>query len=131
MCDFFQWDKEDFEKQEARGLLKDALTQQFNSIYGTDVDSIQSWQTLCQVLRIVPMPEGLHACREAVRATHVNIVDLVENRNSGRRVRIFSSEEALSEYTIANGKFFPKENAYAGGLLRFLLRQIMNPSLSN
>jgi hypothetical protein len=63
MCDFFDWDKDDFEKTEARGLLKDALTQQFNSIYGTDVNSIESWQTLCRVLGIAPMPEGLHACR--------------------------------------------------------------------
>jgi len=40
---------------------------------------------------------------------------------------VFDSEKDLSEYTISSGKYFPKENAYAGGLLRFLLRQIMNP----
>jgi hypothetical protein len=65
---------------------------------------------------------------KVVRATHVNIVDLVDNNSIGGRVKIFNSEEALSRYTISTGKYFPKENAYAGGLLRFLLRQIMNPS---
>lgn len=64
MCDFFNWDKDDEEKKEARNLLKDALTQQFNSIYGTEVNSIESWQNLCRVLGITPIPEGLHACRE-------------------------------------------------------------------
>jgi hypothetical protein len=63
-------------------------------------------------------------------ATHVNIVDLVDRRNTGQPVRVFQSEEALSAYTKQTGKFFPKENAYAGGLLRFLLRRINNPPSS-
>ena len=59
--------------------------------------------------------------------THVNIVDLLERKESGGPVRNFSSESELSAYTIATAKYFPRDNAYAGGLLRFLLRQIKNP----
>jgi hypothetical protein len=33
----------------------------------------------------------------------------------------------LSEYTKKSRKFFAKENAHAGGVLKFLLRQILNP----
>lgn len=61
-----------------------------------------------------------------VRATHVNILDLVDTPNTGEPVMVFSSLEALKAYTISKGKFFPLENAYAGGVLRYLLREILN-----
>lgn len=40
-------------------------------------------------------------------------------------MELFTSLDELSEYTIENGKFFPKESAYAGGVLKFLLREIL------
>ena len=67
---------------------------------------------------------------QAVATRHVNIVDLVETENTGQPVKVFRSELALSQYTKKYGKFFPKENAYAGGLLKFLLRKILDPSQS-
>lgn len=130
MCDEFGWERGDEDREEAHGLLKDALTKQFNTMYGTEEDSMDSWQKLCRALNITPMPETLHACRKEVMATHVNLVDLVDRGMSHKRVKIFPSENALSEYTLRNGKFFPKENAYAGGLLRHLLRHILNPNSS-
>jgi hypothetical protein len=53
----------------------------------------------------------------------VNLVDLVDA--SRQQVDVFSSLDELREYTIESGKFFPKESAYAGGVLKFLLRQIL------
>jgi hypothetical protein len=64
---------------------------------------------------------------QAVRLAYVNIQDLVDNPRLGRPVKTFTTEHALSHYTIDSGKFFPKENAYAGGLLRHLLRDIEEP----
>lgn len=66
MCQHFNWDKEDEDREEAHKAFKDALTQQFNDYYGTDVDNIASWQKLCRRLGVEPIPEGLQACR-AVR----------------------------------------------------------------
>jgi hypothetical protein len=63
MCDYFGWDEDDEERKSARGSLKDAMTQQFNNIYGTDVESISAWKNLCQVLHIDPIPDELNACR--------------------------------------------------------------------
>jgi hypothetical protein len=57
---------------------------------------------------------------------HVNLVDLVCEPNN---IRIFATEVDLSDYTMETGKIFPKENAYAGGLLRYLLRHIINPDV--
>jgi len=64
---------------------------------------------------------------QRVKQTHVNIVDLVDAPNTGQRVRVFNSVQELSTYTKEYGKYFPKENAYAGGVLKFLLREILNP----
>ncbi|KDQ53381.1 hypothetical protein JAAARDRAFT_434156 [Jaapia argillacea MUCL 33604] len=128
MCREYRWGRYDPKKDEAHDLFKDALTQQFNAIYGTDVNDINSWRNLCQVLLISPIPEGLKACRQAVEETHVNLVDLVDTQGTGGPVVKFASEMKLSVYTRETRKFFPKENAYTGGLLRHLLRRIMSPS---
>jgi hypothetical protein len=45
---------------------------------------------------------------------------------SGEEAELFDSLDELRDYTIRNGKYFPKESAYAGGVLRFLLREIHN-----
>jgi hypothetical protein len=58
---------------------------------------------------------------------HVNLVDLVDLANTGRAVRLFASLQELVNYTIEEGKYFPKESAYAGGVLKYLLREILNP----
>ncbi|KAG6919879.1 hypothetical protein DXG01_015587 [Tephrocybe rancida] len=119
-----RWDK--YKKADERASFKDALVQAFNAIYGTDENDLASWMTLCHALSITP-PEGLEACRAAVKATFVNLVDLVDLPNSEDTLQLFDTEEELSVYTLENHKIFPKESAYAGGLLRHLLRQIMNP----
>ncbi|KAG2338291.1 hypothetical protein BDR05DRAFT_969366 [Suillus weaverae] len=119
-------DRDDKEREQASRDFKDALFQQFNEIYGTDVNNLTSWRTLCQIVHISPIPDTLESCREAVKATHVNIVDLVDTKVTGEPVTVVS-EVDQSEYTISTGKFFPRDNAYAGGLLRYLLRRIINP----
>jgi len=58
-----------------------------------------------------------------VSKVHVNLVDLVDA--SGREVECFPSLRELRGYTISTGRYFPKESAYAGGVLKFLLRKII------
>lgn len=62
--------------------------------------------------------------KQAVRNTHVNLVDLVDAKGV-EPVEIFKSEAALATYTFMSQKFFPREDAEAGGLLKFLLRRIL------
>jgi hypothetical protein len=52
------------------------------------------------------------------------LVDLVDT--SGQGAEIFDSLDELREYTIAQGKYFPKDSAYAGGVLKYLLREILS-----
>jgi hypothetical protein len=56
----------------------------------------------------------------------VNLVDLVDAPRTGAAVKSFPNLKRLQDYTIETGKYFPKEDAYAGGLLRFLLREILH-----
>ncbi|KAI9669194.1 MAG: hypothetical protein M1817_004736 [Caeruleum heppii] len=126
MCDFFLWDRDDFERQIAHDGFKTALVKQFNSLYGTDVDNIKSWQGLCLALEAYPPPEDVHKAKEMFRRKYVNLVDLVDRERTGESVIHFQTLNELQDYTIETGKFFPKESAYAGGMLRFLLREILN-----
>lgn len=58
--------------------------------------------------------------------THVNLCDMLDAERSGYQVEIFATEEDLVKYTRENHGYFPKEEAYAGGLLKYLLREINN-----
>lgn len=64
MCDEFEWDSDDYEMREARREFKSAMVQQFNNIYGTDVEELNSWHNLCHILDITPAPNKLKECRE-------------------------------------------------------------------
>lgn len=58
--------------------------------------------------------------------THVNLVDLLDGYRTQSSVHHFRSEAELRAYTIENMRYFPKEDAYEGGLLKWLLREIHN-----
>ncbi|KAL8369031.1 hypothetical protein RB599_004461 [Gaeumannomyces hyphopodioides] len=126
MCEEFGWDSDDYELRQAKREFKAALVQEFNKIYGTDEASLDSWQSLCLLLNIQPTPADLQGCRERVRQTHVNLVDLVDVARTGESVTVFPNLEQLRDYTVETGKFFPKNDAHAGGLLRYLLRKIIS-----
>ena len=64
MCDSFDWDRDDPERAEAHEEFKEALVKQFNSLYGTEVDSIESWRGLSLALNIVPLPENVKEAKE-------------------------------------------------------------------
>ncbi|KAF8989154.1 hypothetical protein BDQ17DRAFT_1176355, partial [Cyathus striatus] len=60
-----------------------------------------------------------------VKRTHVNLIDLVDTKRTGKPVEVFQTE-ALREYTKKTRKFMPREDALAGGILRFLRRKILD-----
>ncbi|KAG8700147.1 hypothetical protein FRC09_006147 [Ceratobasidium sp. 395] len=123
----FNWKRGDRQLEDARQNLGIALTQDFNYNYGTDEIDPNNWQSLCRVLQLPDIPDDLDVCRQVVKSTFVNLVDLVDTKNTQQPVKHFETERKLSEYTRHTRKFFPLSRAYAGGLLRFLLRDIYNP----
>jgi len=129
MCDHFHWVKNangqyPLARNEAHEAFRMAMVQAFNHSFGTDVNNKNSWEGICDLLGIEPLPAGVPEMKKIVRSTHVNLSDLLDGGRSGTEVRIFDTEAELAAYTIKEGRFFPKIEAYAGGVLRFLLREI-------
>ncbi|KAL4248524.1 hypothetical protein ABKN59_007824 [Abortiporus biennis] len=122
MCRESQWNKQ--EKLEIKACFKDVLVVQFNQFYGTDVSKLSSWQLLCRYIGLYPIPGNIDGCKALIQNTHVNIVDLVDAGRIYGEVTIFDTVEELREYSLKTGKIFPRENAKAGGVLRYLLRKI-------
>lgn len=132
MTNQFDWDSKGTPEQQAsfqaaRQGINDASVRQFNEIFGKDENDLTSWRNLCSVLEIADIPTSLKDCRKVVKALYINLCDLVDSPALHTQVEHFDSEEALSEYTIEEGKYFPLESALAGGLLKFLLRHILDP----
>lgn len=61
---------------------------------------------------------------KAMIQTHVNLCDLLDTTRQCSKVQVFASEEDLRKYTLETGLVFPRVEAYAGGLLKYLLREI-------
>ncbi|KAH9023979.1 hypothetical protein EDB85DRAFT_1989090 [Lactarius pseudohatsudake] len=125
LCEVYRWKRKNPKREAAREEFHFAMKKEFDHLYGSDKKDINNWLKLCFVLRIDPAPDTLRKCRAAVRRKHVNLVDLVHG--SKQEVRIFPTEEELSDYTIAENKIFPKEDAKDGGVLRDLRRHIFAP----
>ncbi|PIL36782.1 hypothetical protein GSI_00472 [Ganoderma sinense ZZ0214-1] len=124
MCQWFGWNKD--ERLLAYDAFHQAIVTQFNATYGADVDNLASWQLLCLVLRINPVPPDLITCRKRVLATYVNIFDLLAFPISGPP-QIFPTEVALSKYSIREDKVFPRHMVAPDSLLFALLRHICHP----
>ena len=151
MCDHFGWIRDHnnqypTERNEAREAFREAMVESFNDRFGTDVNDKKAWEGICHLLKVDPLPNSVKDMKEVrpfptlcftadtfklVKATHVNLSDLLDGGRSGAEVRVFDSEARLAAYTIEEERFFPKEEAYAGGVLRFLLREIIGTYLGH
>jgi hypothetical protein len=138
------WDRDDW--SDARRLFNDAIAREFNSLYGEDVNRLDNWQSLCEEVHIDPVPNTIGQCKavrhalrlrtvqeltcamQAIKGVYVNIVDLVDSRTRGKRVDTFHTLAELSEYSQETRKIFPRNQASAGNLLKYLLREILGGS---
>ncbi|KAF8599061.1 hypothetical protein BDV93DRAFT_560715 [Ceratobasidium sp. AG-I] len=125
------WSKKDGEFTHAYRRFHRALVLQFNATYGTDQNNLASWQNLCRALKIEEIPSELSKCRKVVKKLFINLIDLIDMPNTGRPVRHFKTEVQLSKYCKRTEKIILKEDAHAGGLLKYLLRQIIFPRNRN
>ncbi|KAF8637675.1 hypothetical protein AX16_010750 [Volvariella volvacea WC 439] len=127
MTRHYKWEKRTEEFQAVNKAYRLALTDHFNSFFGTDARDLGNWQNLCRIIGITPIPDDVKMCKLAIKSSYINLVDLSEFSRTGRPVTRFKSEWELASYTIAKHKTFPREEARAGGLLKYLLRHITSP----
>lgn len=64
LCQFNEWDDDDYKKRQAKRQFKDALIREFGTLYGTDVDELWSWQKLCEALQISSVSDDVKVCRQ-------------------------------------------------------------------
>ncbi|KAM3413580.1 hypothetical protein BST61_g11449 [Cercospora zeina] len=131
LCDHFGWHRGSNGKypparEEEWRKFRIAMVIQFNSSFGVDALDTGSWEGICAFLGMNPVPSDIDSMRKAVLNTHVNLADMLDSKRSGEQFTIFNTKEELVDYTIREGRYFPKEEAYAGGLLKYLLREIHN-----
>ena len=119
------------------------LVSQFDAHFGTDATKLENWQALCVELGIRSPIESITQCRKvipkifhhfsryyktncekALSKVHVNLVDLVDSRRTGKKVKRFSSPGELQNYTANTRRIFPKDAAKEDGFLKALLRTI-------
>ncbi|KAF9043195.1 hypothetical protein BJ165DRAFT_229899 [Panaeolus papilionaceus] len=50
--------------KEVRQAYDDALTMQFNEVYGTDMEDYSAWYDLCSRIGIYPIPDTVRECRK-------------------------------------------------------------------
>lgn len=50
------------EREAAMDDLRDAMVKQFNAMYGTRVDALESWRLLCSALGMNPAPKDIKNC---------------------------------------------------------------------
>ncbi|CAE6448569.1 unnamed protein product [Rhizoctonia solani] len=121
------WEKKSEEFEKARKGMNEALTDQFNAIYGKDPDDIAAWRNLCSVLNLAEIPTEISACKRLIKSLYINIVDLIDQPVTDVRVGYFRTENELARYTWEHEKFYGLQAAKAGGLLKRLLRFIEQP----
>ncbi|KAJ7223590.1 hypothetical protein GGX14DRAFT_427913 [Mycena pura] len=92
--------------------------------------TLTGWQAMCAFVGVAraDVPNSVTQCKEALRKTFVNIVDLMDARRTGQPVKQHKSAKALKKYTIDSGKIFPKEAAKRNGYLKVLLIEIFATS---
>lgn len=87
MCTFFHWGGNSTQRKDARESLGTAMVLQFNAFYGTDIHDINSWQNLCQVLEIDPIPDSITACRKVRYYKSILNVKLMSTQGCERNLR--------------------------------------------
>ncbi|KAF2188514.1 hypothetical protein K469DRAFT_565357 [Zopfia rhizophila CBS 207.26] len=126
------WRRGSAASDDAWNRYQDALESELHMWYGAEND-LTAWHALCRAIGVEPLPKTCEQCEEAVRRTHVNIVDLIEwgRSDSEEKVQTFCNMAGLRVYTKKTGKIFRNTFDQEGGniVLRHLLRKIFRESL--
>jgi len=124
LLDWYDWPRKSWERDEAWKAFRIASVKAFGTEFGRDENDPEAWRRLCETAGINPIPRSMEDRRETIMSTHINLVDMHEQRRMGLKARTFATLEELRAYTKETGRRYPLDEAYADGLLRYLLREI-------
>ncbi|KAF2439127.1 hypothetical protein P171DRAFT_370781 [Karstenula rhodostoma CBS 690.94] len=131
---YMNWRRGEAASADAWDRYQGALEDEIRLWYGEE-DDLAAWHALCHAIGVEPPPRTCGQCEQAVRRTHVNIVDLIEwgrrRKSNESRVRTFRNVAALRAYTKRTGKIFRNTVGEddSNVVLRHLLRKIFRGNL--
>ncbi|KAJ8110609.1 hypothetical protein OPT61_g6591 [Boeremia exigua] len=111
-------------KKEKKALQIEALTAEIDFHYGAQMNTLDSWQKLCEDVGIEKVPTSIPHCRKALKSVFVNLFDLIDHRrNPGFKVQRFQSHSEFNKFT-RNGHEFPRNCAKQKMFIKVLLKKI-------
>ena len=63
LCNLKGWEHDNPERNEALNDIRNAIAQQFNQFYGSDVNDLNGWHNLCQALQVGDLPDTVNGCK--------------------------------------------------------------------
>lgn len=84
---------------------------------------LMGFQSMCRDVGQQP-GNTIDECKTTLRATLVNIVDLIDTHRTGQAVQVWTDFESFREYTTRPDKTIPLEQAKDDDLLRCFLKKI-------
>lgn len=135
-------------------MWNQCVSEEYDHLIGRDLSNLQNWQRLCEEVGFTGVKEALTSitkcktvsflfsffalhffygveenggadCVQALSKVYVNLVDLLDCRRTGTKVKTFKSIKELSEYTKRSNQFFNRNVAKRDKLLRVLLRVLV------
>ncbi|KAK4212226.1 hypothetical protein QBC37DRAFT_318474 [Rhypophila decipiens] len=94
----------------------------------TPEQELRGFQDLCSEVGL-PRAATIPECKRALKTKLVNIVDLIDTRRTGKKVKIWTDFEAFKDYTLQPEHKIDREEAKAGpGYLAALLQNLGPPN---
>ncbi|KAK1749898.1 hypothetical protein QBC47DRAFT_395195 [Echria macrotheca] len=85
------------------------------------------FQRLCKEVGIDPPSDRIGVCKRQLKGTLVNIVDLIDARRTGKKVRVWDDFGAFRAYTLLPEHRIDREVAKEG-IMKYLLQDLRSPS---
>lgn len=121
------------------------LSEEYDHLIGRDLSNLQNWQRLCEEVGLTGVKEmftSIKKCKmvsfllffqkrdcvdrvQALSKVYVNLVDLLDCRRIGTKVKTFRSVGELSAYTKRTDKVFSRVVVKRDKLLKVLLRALV------
>ncbi|KAH7088222.1 hypothetical protein FB567DRAFT_620545 [Paraphoma chrysanthemicola] len=115
------WTREEIREQ--RAILFEG---DFDETFGTDFGSLADWQEFCRICSIVPVPDTIPECVEALTDVLVNIYDVLDHKRTKKEKPLipFDDFEEFKAYTL-KGRTYPCEKAKADTFLIVFLKELL------
>ncbi|OJJ97749.1 hypothetical protein ASPACDRAFT_1858473 [Aspergillus aculeatus ATCC 16872] len=97
---------------------------EYDRVIGSRLASLEEWRKLCALFDLPGPFPSITKCKQALSTVHVNLVDLIECRQSDTKPKTFTSVAQLAKYTRDTGKFFHRTLAKQDKLLKVFLRRL-------